>query len=685
MLDVSARSLKSHLIGRVLRNSEQEGQKLSVRWGLPVLSSDAISSVAYAVEEVLIVLVPAIGVASFGPLLGIAGVIIALLAILVFCYREVIDAYPQGGGAYSVAKHDLGRLPSLVSASALIVDYILTIAVSACAGTAAITSALPELLPYDVPITVAFICLLTLGNLRGLRESSVLFGLPTYLFVGAIAVLVVVGIVRVLFFGGMVPSTTTSITSAGEGITAFLLLRAFSSGCSALTGVEAVSNSVRNFKAPAQKNAKRTLMLLALTVACIFGGVSVLTSLCGVMPNSQMTVIAQLSALTFGDGSVMFYVIQVLTACILLLAANTAFNGLPQLLSILAADRFMPVRFGRRGTRLVFSNGILFASLVAVVLVIVNGADEHHLIPFYSVGVFLSFTIAQSGMVRHWLRARDPKLHRKALVNGFGAIVTGVVLVVVLVGKFTEGAWAVLAVIALMVLLMEVVRRHYDAVEADLFVDTSKLSRKEGTSGSPVLAHLREPDHISAVLPVASLNKAFLKAYRYAEGLCEDVEVYHVAPSVAAGRRFRKRYDRLDLPSHLVIDVTPYRNVNEVLLAHVEGIADALGEREMLTVVMPRIVTTRWWQYALHNQSELFIENALFEHRRIAVVGVPYVVDAHPIGGKNGVVGTRLYPVDSEDSMALHEHALEEGMYDDTRAGEMVFDEIDAHKSCGDV
>jgi len=678
MFGISARSLRAHLIGQALRNSEQGEQRFSIRWGLPVLSSDAISSVAYAVEEVLIVLVPAIGLASYGPLLGITGVIIGLLAILVVCYRQVIDAYPQGGGAYSVAKHDLGRTPSLVSASALIVDYILTIAVSACAGTAAITSAFPDILPFDVPITVVLICLLTLGNLRGLRESSKVFGLPTYLFAAAMLALIVVGLARVLFFGGVSPATTqSSMAATGEGLSLILLLRAFSSGCSALTGVEAVSNSVRNFKDPAQKNAKRALLLLALIVACIFGGVGVLTSLAGVVPNSSMTVIAQLSGRVFGNDSIMFFVIQVLTALILLLAANTAFNGLPQLLSILAADRFVPARFGRRGTRLVFSNGILFAAIVAIVLVVAYGADEHSLIPFYSVGVFMSFTIAQSGMVRHWLHARDPKLKRRAIINGFGAVVTGVVLIVVLIGKFMEGAWAVLVVIALMVLAMDAVRRHYDAVEADLFVDTTAhMRRGEGAAPSTLLSDLRKPDRISVIIPIANINKAFLKAYRYAEGLGVAIEVYHVAPSAAAGRRFRKRYERLEIPSHLVIDITPYRNVNEVLLAHIEGIADRLGSREMLTVVIPRIVTTRWWQYALHNQSELFIENALFEHRRIAVVAVPYVVAGKPIGARSAMAFDDVEPIDFEDALAEREDTEDEDLSFDTRNGEMVLESV---------
>ncbi len=638
MIGTGVRFLRSRILGKALKNSEQQTERLSVGWGLPVLSSDAISSVAYAVQEILLVLVPVLAMASYGPLLGIAGTIIGLLIILVLCYRQVIDAYPQGGGAYSVAKHNLGKTFSLIAGASLIVDYVLTIAVSACAGTAAITSAVPALLPFKIVMTVVFVGLLTLGNLRGLRESSVMFGLPTYLFIGAILILIVAGLVKVVFFGEA-PTVTAaeSVVTTGEGLTMILLLRAFSSGCSALTGVEAVSNSVRNFKEPTQKHAKLTLLFLAVIVTVIFGGVTILTSLYGAIPNENITLIAQLAIGTFGDSSVMFYIIQVTTALILLLAANTAFNGLPQLLSLLAADRFVPARFGRRGTRLVFSNGILFAAIAAALLVVVNQGQEHALIPFYSVGVFLSFTIAQAGMVKHWLDANDKKTRHRAFVNGLGAVVTGSVCIVLVVGKFTQGAWAVPVVILVLVLLMREVRNHYESVDADLRIDdialTEQLFGMVSTSSADeesthALKHRLVPQKMRVIIPIASCNKAFLKAYRYAESLSTDIEVYHVSTSTPAARRFRKRYNAFALPSRLVIENTPYRNINDVLLEHIDTIEAGLHDDEMLTVVLPRIVTTRWWHYMLHNQTNFFLENALFERRDIAVVAIPYIVDS---------------------------------------------------------
>lgn len=319
-----------------------ESQKYRVLWGLPVLSSDAISSVAYATEEILLVFIPLLGMASYGPMMGVAGVIIALLFMLILCYRQVIDAYPQGGGAYSVARENMGRIPSLIAASGLILGYVLTIAVSACSGEAAIISAFPELLPLKVPMIVGFIVLLTIGNLRGLRESSKAFGLPTYFFIFSVLIMIVVGIVKSLLGMAQPAATSATLSQTAGDLTLFLFLRAFSSGCSALTGVEAISNSVPNFAAPARKNAKATLNILGLIVLGIFGGVCVLATLYQVVPTDNVTVIAQIASGVFGDASIPFYIIQIATALILLLAANTAYNGLPQLLSLLAKDAFCP-------------------------------------------------------------------------------------------------------------------------------------------------------------------------------------------------------------------------------------------------------------------------------------------------------------------------------------------------------
>jgi amino acid transporter len=640
MVDDVLKTFRSHLIGSTLKNSEQSHEKYKVLWGLPVLSSDAISSVAYAVEEILIVLVPVVGMASFTPMLGISGFIIALLFILVFCYRQVIDAYPQGGGAYSVAKHNLGRMPSLIAAAALVIDYILTIAVSAGAGAAAVTSAFPTLLPYAVVITIGAIVLLTLGNLRGIKESSFVFGLPTYCFIGVVLIMIVVGVIKVVFFGGApAVSASTSITQTTEGLSLFLILRAFSSGCSALTGVEAISNSVNNFKEPRQRHAKVTLLLLAFIVMVIFGGISILTMLFKVVPQDNITVVAQIAIDVFGENNPMFYVIQAFTALILLLAANTAFNGLPQLLSVLSIDGFMPSSFAKRGTRLVFSNGILFASVVAIALTILTGADEHLLIAYYSVGVFLSFTIAQGGMVKHWLSTRDKSNHHKALINGFGALVTGGVCVVLMVTKFEHGAWAVVIAIALIVLVMSRIKGHYLAVASELAIAQKPCQL---TSTPTTRTHI--------ILPVSTLDCAFLKAYNYAQTLSGDIEVYHVSTSPAAERRFRKHYQELGLLSPLVFDLTPYRNVNEVLLVHVKRKLAQVAKGETYTVVIPRVVPLKWWHDFLHNKTASTLERALYEQRNLTVIMIPYVVDEK---GHNrfSLRGAPLKKVDGEASL----------------------------------
>lgn len=611
------KNFKQHLLGRPLRSSEQDSQKYGVVWGLPVLSSDAISSVAYATEEILLVLIPVIGLASYGSMLGAVGLIIALLFMLILCYRQVIDAYPQGGGAYSVARENLGKIPSLVAASGLIIGYVLTIAVSACSGAAAITSAFQSLEPYKVPLVCVFIILLTIGNLRGLRESSVLFGLPTYFFIFSVLIMLVAGVVKAAT-GGEVVAASASLHQTAEDLTLFLFLRAFSSGCSALTGVEAISNSVPNFSEPAQHKAKRTLSILGLIVLVIFGGVSMLALLFQIQPLNDVTVVAQIAAAVFGNGSVMFYVIQVATAIILLLAANTAYNGMPQLMSLLATDGFLPKRFSDKGSRLVYSNGIVFASAFAIILVIIFGADTHLLIPLYSSGVFLSFTIAQGGMVVHWRHNRKGSWLRKACINGFGALVTAIVCIVIVVTKFFAGAWVTLVAIAVAAYFMWSVRHHYDTVAKELAFD-------EGTNPKQLIFENAAPTHV--IVPVEHVDKTFIKTLNYAEGLSKEIEVYHVKTSASAARRLKAQYGKLGYDAPLVVEKAPYRNVNEVLLAHIDEKLDQLPDRETLTIVMPQLVTNKWWHYQLHNQTTLFLQNALLARRDVAVVVIPYIID----------------------------------------------------------
>lgn len=611
------KQLKSLLVGRTLESGQVENEKFNVLWGLPILSSDAISSVSYACEEILLVLVPIIGMLAFRPLLWAAAVIILLLFILVFSYRQTIDNYPKGGGSYSVATDNLGHVPGLVAAASLSIDYTLTVAVSASSGVAAITSAFPELLPYKTVLALCIIALLTLGNLRGIRESSVLFGVPTYLFIGTVFAMIFTGFFKVLVLG-YVPEAPTAQTLAQPigDLTLVLFLRAFSSGCTALTGVEAVSNGIPNFRAPAQKNAKHVLALLALIVFVIFGGVCGLAAIYKVAPQENVTVMAQIAQQVFGKGSIMFYAVQATTAIILIMAANTAFADLPLLLSLLGHDGYMPRQFTSRGARLSFSNGIIFLFLAAGGLILVFRADTHHLIPLYAVGVFLSFTLSQAGMFYRWVKRREPGWRHKALINGFGTLITGATCLVIAVSKFTHGAWMVIVCIPLIVLLMLRIKRHYRHVRENLVT---------GEDARTLVFDERPAGHI--IIPVQSINKSFIKALNYALFLPGEKEVYHVSTDAAATQKLVEHYQQLGVDIPLVVENAPYRNVNEVLYEHVKAKHAALAKHEMLTVVVPQFIIPKWWNSPLHNQTARLLKRKLVTFRNIALVTIPYIIN----------------------------------------------------------
>lgn len=615
---MNANALKYRLIGKPLRSSELQAQRYGVLWGLPVLSSDAISSVAYATEEILLVLVPVLGMAAYTPMLGVAGVIIGLLFMLILCYRQVIDAYPQGGGAYSVARENLGRIPSLIAASGLIIGYMLTIAVSSCSGAAAIVSAIPQVEPLRVPLIVLFILLLTVGNLRGLRESSKAFGLPTYFFVASMLAMIAIGAVKAAL-GQVEPAEQAAQLSQTTGdLTLFLFLHAFSSGCSALTGVEAISNSVPNFSDPSRRNAKVTLVALGLIVLCIFGGSCALAMLYHAAPADNLTVIAQIAAGVFGSDSIDFYLIQTTTALILLLAANTAYNGLPQLMSLLAQDSFLPKRFADKGSRLVYSHGIVFASTFAIVLVVAFNGDTHLLIPLYAAGVFLSFTLAQGGMVIHWRRKRCRSWMRKALINGAGAAVTALVFAIIVSSNFLAGAWISLLAIGCAAWAMNAIFHHYQNVKKALGLNDNERAKR---------LLLAEAPKARIIIPAYAINKPFIKTLNYARGLSDNIEVYHVKVSAQATRRFKADYQKLEISIPLVIEKAPYRNVNEVLLDHIDEKLGELEKHETLTIVMPQLVT-KIWQMPLHNQTTLMLESALVGRRNVAMVTIPYLIDS---------------------------------------------------------
>ena len=609
----------SLILGRRLEDSKLSSEKFNTLWGIPVFASDAISSVSYAGEEILLVLVPVLGMASFKFFLPVVCAIICLLAILVFCYRQTIDAYPQGGGAYIVANENLGEKYGLVAGAALIIGYILTVAVSSCAGAAAITSAFPELNQYKAFIAIGLILLLAWGNLRGLRESAVLFGVPTYIFILTMIVMIVVGLIRFTSGSYTPQETEVVVTNAGDTLI-FVILRAFASGCTALTGVEAVSNGVPNFKDPAPRNAKRVLYAMAGFVALVFFGVSALVNLYHIIPNDQETTISLLAATIFGKSTAMYFVVQIMTVVILSLAANTAFAGLPLLLAIMAKDGYLPRQLVTRGFRLNYSNGILILLLTSAFLVLAFNGSQHHLLPLYASGVFISFLLSQLGMVLHWVRYKGPKWQFKAFVNGFGTIVTAITLVIIIIMKFLSGAWVTLLLIVLLVALMLKIKAHYHNVSEDLRIDSMEKANK--------LIHDAIPGKV--VVPMQDVHRSFIKTLNCALSCgFEELEIYSVCDSKERAEELKKKVDKLriySVPVTFCYDVTELRNTNEVLIRHIEEEVKKLPPHQYLTVMMGVLVTEKTAYRSLHNRTTQRLMRKLEKYRNVSVFTVPYLV-----------------------------------------------------------
>lgn len=609
----------SLLLGKRLEDSQLSSEKFNTLWGIPVFASDAISSVSYAGEEILLVLVPFLGMASFKFFLPVVGAIIGLLAILVFCYRQTIDAYPQGGGAYIVANENLGEKYGLVAGAALIIGYILTVAVSSCAGAAAITSAFPEISKYKALIAIALIVLLAWGNLRGLRESAVLFGLPTYVFILTMIVTIVVGIVR-FSSGSYTPQEhEIAVSNAGDTLI-FVILRAFASGCTALTGVEAVSNGVPNFKDPATVNAKRVLYAMAGFVALVFFGVSALVNMYQIIPNDQETTISLLAVAIYGKGSIMYYVVQVMTVVILSLAANTAFAGLPLLMAIMAKDGYLPRALVTRGFRLNYSNGILILLVISSLLVIMFNGSQHHLLPLYASGVFISFLLSQLGMVLHWVRNKGPKWQLKAFINGFGTVVTAATLVIIIIMKFTSGAWVTLLMIVLLVVMMLKISSHYKSVASDLRIENMEKANS--------LIHDAIPGKV--IVPIQDVHRSFIKTLNCALSCgFDELELYSVCDSEAKAQKLKKKVDQLriySVPVTFKYDVTELRNTNEVLLHHIEEEVNKLPPHQYLTVMMGVLVTEKTAYRSLHNRTTQRLMSKLQKYRNVSVFTVPYII-----------------------------------------------------------
>jgi amino acid transporter len=617
---------KHLILGKPLKNSDIKNEKLSRLWGLPIMASDAVSSVAYACEEILLVLVPVIGAYSFGiaPLVTLP--IILLLLILIVSYSQIIDHYPNGGGAYNVSKENLGKYPSLIAASSLVVDYIMTVAVSISSATAAITSAFPSLLKYGVPVALIFLALITLGNLRGVRESSKMFGMPTYIFIFAMGIMIITGLIR-LVTGTMHPLTysPTTILAAGgmvanlqktmTGLTLVIVLHAFSSGCTALTGVEAVSNAIPNFKEPSQKNAKSVLFMLGGVIVFIFGGTTLLEMNLRVLPLQNVTVISQIAASVFGSGAFvfMYYIIQIFTALILILAANTAYNGLPLLLYILGRDNFVPRQFAHRGTKLSFSNGIMFIFVIAGLLIWQFHADTHRLIPMYTIGVFISFTLSQYGMFKRWIRTKDKGWHYKMWVNGFGAIMTLVGTFVVIYNKFLDGAWVVIIAIPAIMMIMIYVNHHYCFIGKQLELKKFfPYYDKTYTRSTQCIVLLQE------------INKSLLKALNYANSISDNITILHVCRHPGHAEALQKQWDSLNIPLKFEVVLTPYQDIIKPFNEYIWSREAKLNHGENLSVIIVKYVSDHWYDSVLHNQTTYFLERILSKHKNVCSIILPF-------------------------------------------------------------
>jgi len=610
---------KKLLLGAALPNEKLKEEKLSVLWGLPIMSSDAVSSVAYAVEEILMALVPALGLMAV-KYVGLVSIpIIVLLTVLIFSYTQIITHYPGGGGAYIVSRENFGKMPALIAASALIVDYIMTITVSISSATAAIVASFPSWAPYALLIALVSLGLITLVNLRGTRESSKIFGIPTYLFIVAMAIMLITGLIRAMT-GTLHPIEYTAAQQASligdtiSSITLVLFLHAFSAGCTALTGVEAVSNTVPNFKEPSVRTAKRVLYLLGIVIFFIFGGTCLLATVLKVVPMPGLTVMSQMATVLFGQGF-MFYLLQFSTALILVLAANTAYNGLPVFLSILGNDHFMPHQFTIRGAKLSFSNGILFVFGISALLLIGFNADTHRLIPFYAVGVFLSFTLSQGGMLVKWFKEKEQGWKHKMLINLLGAIMSGVGTIIVFSMKFTSGAWALLILLPSIIFFMNSTSKHYSDFADAISVEGYDYKCTPSTANS----------NMPYIILINAINRAALKTLNYAKRLSTNVTALHISGSSEYTEDLQKQWANYNMDIPLTIIEDPYRNILPPLETYISVREGQLGKGEKLTVLLTKFVGHSWRDRLLYNQTTYFLADKLSKHEDVVVAMIPYV------------------------------------------------------------
>jgi amino acid transporter len=612
--------LRRLVIGNPLSTAEEVNQRLSKVMALAIFSSDALSSVAYATEEILLVLILA-GPAALGLSLPISLAIAGLLVIVGTSYYQTIHGYPLGGGAYTVAYDNLGIWPGLTAAAALLIAYVLTVAVSVTAGVAAITSAFPVLLPFRVHLCLLAIAFTMWANLRGVRESGTLFAIPTYSFVFIVLLLIAVGVVRLLI-GNLGPTLARAVPVMEGGIrplTLFLVLRAFASGCTALTGVEAISNGIPAFKRPEAGNAGKTLIAMVALLATMFLGITFLARSLAVLPVEQETVVSQIGRQIWGNGPLYLF-LQAATMLILVLAANTSFAGFPRLSAILAHARYLPNQLANVGDRLVFNNGILALALLASVLVILFGGQTHRLIPLYAFGVFLCFTLSQAGMVRHWYVEKGPGWQWKAVVNGVGAVTTGVVMMVVVVTKFIYGAWIVILLIPAFVWMFHTIRRHYVQVAQQLSLDGLTPERWD---------NLDSLDRHKIVVPLSGIHRGSLAALHFARLMSRDVTAALVDTDAQDTARVREKWPTWGHGVPLVVLESPYRSTIGPLVTYLNEVDRRDPERGPAVVVLPEFVPARWWHHLLHNRTAFLLKNILVYQsgktgRDRVIINVPY-------------------------------------------------------------
>ena len=606
---------KRVLIGAPISTAKAGHERLTKVKALAVLSSDALSSVAYATEEILRVLLVAGGLAYLDVSLPIGAAIIVLLVIVGTSYRQTIKAYPQGGGAYIVAKDNLGDGPALLAGASLLVAYLLTVAVSIAASVAAMVSAFPELNTHRVGLGVTLVLLVTILNLRGIRESGSIFAVPTYLFLLGMFAMIGAGMVRAALNGfeaEPVPVEANELAGAGA-LGLFVILRAFSSGCAALTGVEAISDGVPAFKAPEWKNARTTLTIMISILAVTFAGITYLAHHFGAYPmesnaDGYETVVSQIARNTFGGANAGYYYIQFATMAILVLGANTAYSDFPRLSYFLARDRFMPRQFTFRGDRLAFSTGIVTLGVLAIVVLAIYDGEVEPLIPLYALGVFISFTVSQFAMYMRWQTRREPGWQMGRAINLLGASATAVVAAVVGVSRFGEGAWLTMVIIAVLIVIMRAVHGHYENASRELATST------------PL-----DPDQIvhTVLVPISAVNRIARQTLAYARSISDNVTAVHVTEGEEEIQTFRDEWAKLELEIPLVIIESPYRQLVGPLLKYIDEV-DRQRPDDTLTVVLPEFIARHWWEHLLHNQTALRLKAALLFRPGTVVTSVPY-------------------------------------------------------------